>query len=353
MKKMYLAIASILISLAITSCYKSDLGANNTTTVENESNPKGGNITTTANPVIANMGYITIGRGSNARSYYSIAVMDANGTNQTHLYYSSGLGFNPAFRHLTWSPTAGNVCFIEADSKVKKLSVTLVNGVPTGSNVTDLATFTAFDSVFIRNIAWSPSSSTSEIAFTKTRYAPTDVSQRRSSIMAISPSGGTPTEIYYELGSIINSITWSPDGSKIALLSLCAYGSNTGVRTIKIINRSTGEVLNSYNMGTTDIRYLNWSRTGLNKLLFTTRSGTNTGNLYTFDLDEASPSPVQVTLSTGANPTHPDWTADNSKIIYIDNRSQPDNGCKTVTLSNGSIATINSTLPVAYPDWKR
>ena len=355
MNKSYLSLAAIIIAVLFMSCSKTDLSTNSPVE-KNISNPKGGNITTTANPVIANIGVITVGKGKTQYTYNTIAVANADGSNQTNLYYSgngttSGIGYNPGYDKLSWSPSNNNISFLELDLKVKKLTVTVVNNVPTASNITDLVTYTASDSVIVRCQQWSPSTSISEIAYSTYQFpANTKIadSNKYTKIMGVSANGGTPYDIYTEYGSMILAFAWNYDGSKLAVLTGCLYGTNKNVRYIKIIERSSGNVLNTYNMGITSINYLSWSASGLNKLTYIVAPN---NKLYTFDLDQAIPSPVQISLASGIIPNTPSWTPDNSKIIFYDNQAYPNGGVKTVDLSSGTVTLISNVGP--YPEWKR
>jgi Tol biopolymer transport system component len=341
MKKLYLSITAIIFAIALFSCNKSDLSTNSGADEGNLSNPKGGNITTTANPAIV----WRTSENINKTTVDVFWVMDAEGANQTRLYNPSvtkGQKIIVGLYAPHWSPDGGSICFTM--SGLCKLDVTLVNGVPTATNVKKLFD-DASNNAQVYDSYWS-FGLTNEIIYIVANKS--DGSER---IQAISGNGGTPTTIYTVSSNyILRWLTVSPDGSKIAFTLL---EKSTGNKYLKVINRSDGSEAYSiqYNSLLNSILQMDWARTsGSNTIAMAgVPIGSSTYALYTIDVTN----PSSLTLVRNDGGRAPSWSPDDSKIVYGDTGT-PDWYIKTVTLSNGALTTLsNSNLNALEMHWKK
>lgn len=310
---------------------------------------KGGIIAAVANPVIALEG----GYQQGNKTYYSIAVMNADGSNLKHLIPTQGGTSAPM--NPTWSHNGTQISYL-ASNAIKRMNVSVVNGVPTASSVTTMYSWTSADSIGVFMQAWS--SVGNEVAFPKRQYnASIPVAQRYCKIMVLPTTGGSPTELYSENGVAMYGITYSPDGSKIAFTT-SNLATSYSERKIKVISRSDGSLLASYTLDTTVAngtgQIMDWSRSGANKLVFRSNSKNGTTNgpntIFTFDLDAANPTPVQTGIPTSQEAFSASWSPDNTKLVYPSNGG---GGTRTYTFSSNSNTQINATVSSYRINWKR
>lgn len=312
-----------------------------------------------ANPAIVFNADTTFQYRGQSHTASAIYVIDADGTHRKLIYYdfiTSGNGWSKgSTADPEWSGNGQQICFTgrvfagsippirpsTSQTSIYTLNFSLVNGVPTASNVTKILDGAA-NGVSYSYPSWSPTAN--EIAVR------TWGSNGNPEKLQIVPStGGTPTTIFTAPTTdyIISSPCFSPDGSKLAF-----HFRNypTGEKWIKVIDRFTGTVLNSIvldpALGWFD---LDWSRTsGSSKLIFRSfipNSG-GLGSLYQLDFNSSS-TPTALT-SNAADPT---WSPDDTKIAYRESTNQQ-GIIKVLTLSTNTIISI-STLGGYSLNWKR
>jgi Tol biopolymer transport system component len=274
----------------------------------------GGGNNPPANPEIA---YVIDGGNANL-----IAVMNADGSNQTQVYSgSNGNFFTPS-----WSPLGSgtqldpySIAF-ECCGGLWRIDVAVVNGVPQGSNEIILLSGDYF------NPAWSPAGD--EIA----------VDGYATGIFVVPAGGGAAQTLYTPpAGRLARYPTWSPDASQIAFVEQDESGGTNNV--ITILDRDTGTVLNTLPLGQQflSVTHLDWSR-GVNRnaLAFTA------GGVYTLDLPSGSPSFV---ISGGS----PSWSPDDTKLAFKGSGRQA--GVQVITLATGAVQTLKKGG--LLPDWRR
>jgi Tol biopolymer transport system component len=155
-------------------------------------------------------------------------------------------------------------------------------------------------------------------------------------------TGGTPTVIYEPPGGAtggagIGTLTWSPDGARIAFLEMPAGSNDDNIVVYELASgaRTEFHVEADYGLGVGD---LDWARTG-DALAFDAG-----GAVYTLDM--AVGVPVLV-APVGSSPS---WSPDDSELVYTaieKNKSR----IKRINLSTGVITTLS---PVGtYTDWRR
>jgi hypothetical protein len=232
--------------------------------------------------------------------------MDSNGLNWACIYYNSATSNDFWYPH--WSPAGtSSVCFIENDIpnnttgyyRLMRIDVGLSSGKPIGSNVTNLYTYTyQGDSTSIEACAWSPSSSANAIAYTTLdRRSGVPWTQKSATVQLISASGGTPTTVYSDTNSRFIGMSWSPDGSLIALRVI----KPNNYHAIRVIDLS-GNVRHEYQVTAFDIDYARTS----GRLAYSTGSA-----LYT--LDTASGSSTLIRSVSAGNIS---WSPTDYKILY-------------------------------------
>lgn len=271
----------------------------------------------------------------------SVYVMDADGTHQTMLWNNfTTNGSNGTYGTILypkWSGNGQNICFsMPQDGDIYTLAVSLVNGVPTASNVTKILDGTTSGVTYHRP-AWSPTANEIVVLANET-----GTPQR---LQVVASTGGTPTTLYTcattEYG--IDSPCFSPDGSKIGLL---LKKEVTSERWIIVIERSTGNVLNSISLDPNYyVDWMDWSRTsGSSTMAFSRHPvGGGQSNLFTLDIS-TSTTPTQV----GSDGVCPTWSPDDGKLAYHHPQGW---SIKALTLSSGVITTLSSTGN--FPNWKR
>jgi len=266
-------------------------------------------------------------------SYYTVAVSDSDGMNETNVYTASSS--SSRIYGETWSSSGGSISFIEGNA-INAVDVTVTNGVPTGSNSRTI--YTPASGVTVKAQAWSQASTVAEIAFVTKDASGYEV-------YTVSTSGGTATKIFSAAtGDIMGAgITWSNDGTQLAFV----YVSGTTV-SIKVIDATTGAVNATLASGSGYASIWSpivWSHSGEDKICFsaTTVAGgsTATYNLYTIGVTAGS---TETKVISGYNAF---WSPNNSELVYTD---ESNNVTTKVTVGTGATTTVGTGTP--YGDWK-
>ncbi len=254
--------------------------------------------TPAANPALTYVGEVTIRR----TTYPTIAVMNADGSNQTNIYTSptSGnfsLGVSPC-----WSPNGSSVAWIENNDTIKAIDVSVnTHGVPVGSNLRTIYATTAGSNNFvIHGLAWCSNSSTGEIAFVAS-YS-TGGGTGASTVYTISQSGGTPTSVITESQNLCYSVSWSPDDSKIAFSGHTA--SAPAAWYLRVADASSGSLLEADSLP--QVNNVEWERSG------STISFDNAGVIYYLDYGSGNGEYTQSVA--GTNPT---WSPDDANVMFV------------------------------------
>ena len=263
-----------------------------------------------------------------------VFVMDADGNNQTMLY-SDRNGWEIIFPK--WSGNGNKICFQQYPGDVYTLDVSLVNGVPTASNVTRILTHTSNPLFGYYRPVWSPTAN--EIAvITSSGPAP----QR---ILVVPSAGGTPSTLYTCLSSDygVDSPCYSPDGTKIGFL---LKKEVTGERWMMVIERSTGNVLKSISLDPAySVSWMDWSRgSGSNTVIFSRNPvGGGQSNIFTMDINVPT-TPTQVV----SNGTDPSWSPNDTQFSYYNSQ-----GIWVRSLGNNTSTLISTASDKPHPNWKR
>lgn len=299
-----------------------------------------------ANPAFVMIG--TVPTGKHTSPLTVIQVVDADGSDKATVFRGQS---GSIFRKPTWGPggagTAASpwtISFTEGIGDVsylRRVDVWVVNGVVQSSAATTVVSYPSTAGKAARIQAWSPSTTTREIAYTEADWNSLP-SPETSRLMVVSDTGGTPVELHAASGVHIGPISWNADGSKLAVT--CSSATQ-GVH-IRIIDRVTPAnvqviLANQHN----SISFIDWSRSGLNQIAYGANASVNgTYYLYTTNVSDATPTPSQVLSSSQAViGTYPTWSPDNTRLAY--------NGDKIITLATGTLSTILTGL--RSPDWRR
>jgi len=264
----------------------------------------GSTITWNAHPEIVYFGDTAVGSGHSASSYPGLWVMDSTGASWKCIYYStSGEG---DFHHPTWSPTGGSVCWEAQNGTVYYLhtiNVSTSNGVPVGTNQSTIWSHDwNTDSTNFMESAWSSVSSNNVIGFVMYKGQPSTA--RRSMLYTIAAGGGTPTLIYSDTDCEFNHLTWSADGSLIAIVVAKPWG-----KYIRVVDLN-GNLRHEYS-GRSNLAPIEYARTSGNIISgyqnSITSMDTSTGNTTTLGTPYAAsfcPSPTdwKVVYSSVSSP---------------------------------------------------
>lgn len=299
------------------------------------------------------------------RTVPAIYVMDAGGGNKTKVYtnYNNTTFQTPDFP--TWSPDGTKLCFNLNGTDLYTLSISIVNGIPTGSNATKIADGVAEAGNYRKGV-WNPAVGAHEIASVWKQ------SSNPTNIRIVPANGGTPSTLYTSPGSgyeIDDQISFSPDGSKLAFTE---RQQSTGIITLKIIERLSGNIVK-----TTDLSQffrvtgLDWSNTaGSDVIAFSVWplcSVDNNGlrKLYKIDMSSSSPAP---TLLSNNERDGVSWSPDDMQIVSMGGAlvtaiCNPETGCcvryyygiQLLNINSQNSLTIenNYTINAVNPDWKK
>jgi hypothetical protein len=330
----------------VIACKNDPQSTNNTSSLIPMSPP--GQITWNAHPVICYVADTNIGTAHNPSLRSGLWVMDSSGANWKCLYYNSSTGpfgglpvswpsWNPAGTSILWTESNGTNMYL------KKIDVSVVSGVPVGSNVTTVYTLTPSDSLTFRTATWC-SVSTNNVAAVGLNDLHNPASVRRSHIRLVNMANGTATEIFTSDSNFTAyTPSFNPDGSKIALIRSELNGTYRGLQVIDL----SGNVLNSIALDAgISLSNLDWSRTS-GKIAFGGGAADASGYVKSIDTTSGS---TATSICTGL--VGPSWNPTDWKIAtWVGGGTLGTSSIKTVQVATGTTATIRS--PGVQPNWKR
>lgn len=264
-----------------------------------------------ANPAIAFKAEGRVrGNGGGWVTAHFLKVMNADGSNVTTIYTSViGPGYGGIINRPSWSPDGRSVAF--QNDGVRLIDVSVVNGVPTGTNARLLVSEPAGQP------AWAPQGDL--IAY---------VNSTAHTLEVVPATGGVPQVLYSSLSSLW-SPSWSPDARRIAFLE----GDGATSHTIRVLDRNDMTVTTVLGPEGGPWNPI-WARTQ-DVLAFTDASG----NIYTIQLPSGTPTLVRAG-------SMPDWSSDDRDIVFGGGGS-----LYKVDLATGSTTLLTSGG--MYPGWRR
>ncbi|MDP4237572.1 MAG: hypothetical protein Q8919_14100, partial [Bacteroidota bacterium] len=262
---------------------------------------------------------------------------------------------NQSLHRPTWSGNGNEIVFFETDlgsttarTTLKKFTVTVTNGVATGGTATTLVTKSSTDNS-IWTAEWSPSTTNSQIAYTTIASG----GAHGSTLYTVAGTGGASTLVTSSSDCNFTGITWNSGASKIAIV--CQYFTSPTSDTvsyycIKIVNTS-GVLQDSIGIANYKgilANNIEWSRTGIDQLAYTTAVFTNGGTEFLSGTDSVL---VQDASSAGTAAfavagQHATWSPTNWKLAY-----NSATGISTVITASGTTASISTTGNM--PNWKK
>jgi Tol biopolymer transport system component len=276
-----------------------------------------------ADPVIA----FRTGNGPNPR----IDVMNADGSNQATVF-TNDLGIG----HFTWSPD-GNA--IAAQVSVNRggeyfyclwrIDISIVNGVPQGSEPTELAQDIGYGP------AWSPDGDV--IAFIK--HDGDDI----NAYIQTAPAIGGDIETIYTApdGYDVHHPTWSRDASQMVFVQ-----SGYGQRSLILLDLSDSSIITVYGPTNGNFKNLDWARTQDVLVFHYTVSTYDTG-IYTLDLTETSPTPQAILVD--GSPDSPSWSPDDTQLVF----ERTNKNARRVSVYTFSTEETEYLVKGRFPDWSR
>ena len=317
----------LLVSLLTVSCSKKNGELNlqtdpSTSTAVNKPSPQ----RPPADPAI--VFNASISRGVNSRD---IIVMNADGSNQTIIVQGST---GTIWDVPSWAPDGHNFVYTKGPQGLWIVNVTVVNGIPTGSNVHQIPITLPAGTIDPGGPRWSPLGD-------KIAFSAFDSSSSSGHIYMISPTGGVATIVYTSpAGYSPGGYTWSPDGSKLAFNEEQAESPYQS--SLLILDLTTSEIttVTSNNNG---VGSPSWSRHG-DRIAYSTLNG-STNSIYTVALNNLGALPVKVT-----DGSEPNWSPDDSMLAF---KGSNPSGINSYTFSNGAIKNLYATSGGAWPDWRK
>lgn len=234
------------------------------------------------------------------RNYGTLAVMNADGTNRVQVFSGEGIGG----AGISWSPGGDAIAF-RYSGTVWRVDVTVVDGVPVGSNPMELFPEPYYA---IRRPAWSPSP-TGPLGDVIAFGDKDPVDKTIPTIETVSASGGTVQRLYTGVsGDHIFDLAWSPDATQIAFITVA-----DGINKLFVLDiASDGATSATLRYGPVDfwLNDVDWSRTG-NILTLWSRGPVVERSIYLLDLDDSSP-----TLEYLMDGHSPSWSPDDSQLVF-------------------------------------
>ena len=258
-----------------------------------------------------------------------LCVMDADGSHATEIYDG-----DTAITNVNWAPDGSAIVFTSGyGAAIQRIDVDVVEGEPVGSNVMTLVSGSSCNGDFCGAPSWSPAGD--EIAVV-------DGGNQGARLFMVPSTGGSQTTIYTApSGHYLKFPTWDSDASRIAVTDVDAPGQSL---SLKIIDRSTGEVLSTHLDGQfSTINHLDWAR-GEEIIAFTGNTESGSEAVFILDLDTGEATQL---VKPGGEPT---WSPDNSEIAY-QGVSHGRAVINKVDVDTGTITTLKSRA--RGPDWKR
>jgi len=257
----------------------------------------------------------------------SLYVLNTDGTNQAVIGDPSWGVVSPS-----WSPDGKSIAFTSGYTGIRIVDITVVNGIPVGSHLRSLV-----DGGDVQSVAWSPRGDT--IAFTE-GYT----SAPPSSLWIIPSGGGTPIDLYDgPAGTEVQWAAWNPDGSRIAFFQ---QDSGTSVRSLLVLNRTTGTLDTVMLKANSAPRFADWSRDGSRLLFSANPPGPKS---------QAGERIYVVSPTRLATPTMivygdaPSWSPSDDRFVFM---GRDPAGIDTYNFATGAVVNITKQSGV-MPDWRR
>jgi dipeptidyl aminopeptidase/acylaminoacyl peptidase len=261
---------------------------------------------------------------------YGLAVMNADGTNQTTIAPSVQAS------HPAWSPDGHSIAYHPTNYGISRVDVSVVNGVPQASApVTLPITHESFD------IAWSPDATNPQIAYSENLVNVGDLAG-----VYLAPA--SPMSPYVEnqiyLGPPNNRmiwIAWNPQATRIAVIQRSTSAAVDSLFLIDVATKSATFV-RSFIRG---VAGLSWSRTAPDRLALAVPLPNNAG---------FQPSILDLTTNTLSNAPSglfAKWSPDDSRLVYISSTNSGEGPIYAVTLSTG--AQVKLAADGFEPEWRR
>ena len=264
-----------------------------------------------------------------------VKVMNADGSNQASVYETA---VHNSIGSISFAPNGDAVAFTqhrndlppEYPEEIWRVDVTVVDGVPQGSNAVMLvSTQTAEFGCCLSSPSWSPDGT--EIAFTTG-------GENHRAIRVIPAVGGTVEIVYTSQdGYIVRGPDWSSNGSRIA------FSGGGPSRYIRIVERATGAIVDTLQYGQFSYVYdISWARLGEETLAFAAPNpqGDATG-IYVLDI-------ATDTAAFVVNGGYPSWSSDNTELVF--KTWVKKGGITTIDLGTGDTEKLADGTA---PDWKR
>jgi hypothetical protein len=263
--------------------------------------------------------------GHGWRTAWFLKVMNADGTNVTPIFMTEP-GQSIGFSRPAWSPDGRCIAFyrdgVAPNPGIYLVDVSLVNGVPTGTNVR----------LFLSDPAWMPAWSPlgDQIAY---------VTGDDSGSLCVIPVSGGAAQVLYSSPSMISSLSWSPDARKIAFED---WGAGYP-HTIRVLDLNDMTVTTVGIGPELDPAYPSWARTQ-DAVVFEGVIPSGERGIYTMQLPSGTP----VSACAG---TQPDWSPTDQALVFrvgnTLNKIELTTGITTRLMSSGSEAS--PTMPA----WRR
>jgi hypothetical protein len=260
---------------------------------------------------------------------YFLAVMNADGTNQT-TFGSASMAPHPA-----WSPDGHSIAYHITTYDINRVDVSIVNGVPQASAAVALPiTHQAFD------IAWSPDPANPQIAYSESPVNLNDpVGVYLIPASPVSPF--TETRIYQ--GPANNRmiwIAWSPQATRIGLVQRSTAAMVDTLFIIDVASR-TATFVREFKRG---VMGLSWSRTAPDRLALAYPNPDN--SLHPAFLDLTTNTLTDAPTGPGAK-----WSPDDSHLVFVMPTQSGLNPIYTVNLGTGVQSRL--TTDGFEPEWRR